>query len=59
LAARRHDRSNGPITQPHDARDHRALPWFEDTSGFGFRHQASDLFIGDPVRGLCPISEGS
>jgi SAM-dependent methyltransferase len=47
------------IPQPHHARDHCALPRFEDTGGFGFRHQASDLFIGDPVLGLCPISEGS
>ena len=31
---------------------------FEDTGGFGFRHQAPDLFIGDAVLGLCPISEG-
>jgi hypothetical protein len=59
LAARRHDRSNGAITQAHDARDHRALYRFEDTGGFGFRHQASDPLHGDPVLGLSPVSEGS
>jgi hypothetical protein len=59
LAARRHDRSNGAIAEPHDARDHRALARFDDTGGFSFRHQASDLFIGDPVLGRRPVSEGA
>src|SRR5262245_57769028 len=37
FAARRHNRSNGAITQPPATRDHRALARLEDTSGFGFR----------------------
>jgi hypothetical protein len=57
LAARRHDRFNRAITQPHDAGDHRAFARFDHTGGFRFRHQGSDLFIRDPVLGLRLISK--
>ena len=57
FAARRHDRSNRTITQPHDAGDHRAFARLDHTGGFRLRHQGPDLFIRDAVLGLRLISE--
>ena len=57
LRARRHDRADRPVAEPHDARDHLFLARLQHARVLGFADEVMDLVLRDLLLGLAAAAE--